>query len=156
MLRRSILLISALMFLLLVATNIEAGTIEYEARQNQQALYDYMPADGVLRQLNFTGTSSPILDAQSLDSPISVAHLGTSYWWQILETKSFRIPRGCAGETRPMPQALVLLSPILTLVISMEPIPRSTSVPPGLPRTGCRAFISGYDSARPYPRLGVR
>ena len=74
MLRLSAYMILALG--LVACNNIHQAELSETTTQKELALYDNMPADGVLGQLGFTGTSSPILDAQSLDSPIALTHIG--------------------------------------------------------------------------------
>ena len=48
----------------------------HSTRSQAQMVTDYMPADGVLGQLSFDRSGSPILDAQCLYVPMAITRLG--------------------------------------------------------------------------------
>ena len=75
MLRISIYILSALS-LLACSGEIPHAELSDQSSKTQARLTSTMPADGVLGQLGFTATTSPILDAQSLDSPIALTNIG--------------------------------------------------------------------------------
>ena len=93
----------------MACNNIHQAEHSETATQKELALYDNMPADGVLGQLGFTGTSSPILDAQSLDSP----HCPDSHWGPFIccrpgQQSGSPVTPWIPKATRPIPQSVLL------------------------------------------------
>lgn len=122
---------SAFGFLLLFGC--QTSTTDIAAANTRQqaglAITDFMPADGVLGQLNFSNRGSPILDAQSIHSPVAVTRLGDHLL--IAESSNLRVVGYRAADDGTLPdEASLVIGQENMMTRSFHGIPTEQRITP--------------------------
>ncbi|MBT6435910.1 MAG: hypothetical protein HOK28_22655 [Deltaproteobacteria bacterium] len=140
---------SAICLSALTACSAPIGGIEHNASSRSQALNlrNYMPADGVLGQLDFYRNTSPVLDGHSLNVPMAVTRLGAHLL--VADHNNNRVLGYAAGQTGVIPdEASLVIGQLDFLSKDFEGIDSNLKLAPRRMATDAsdRLYIASDDS----------